>query len=110
MTNKHLEGDHPGLYQYAYDTLTQLGNVLTLFRHEKTMDEPMCDQLVKLAEKYVEGMPVHETEKLMTAILDARDKARERKDWKTADLIRDELEDLGFEIQDTPQKTIWRIK
>ena len=110
VTNKHLEGDHPGLYQYAYDTLTQLGNVLTLFRHEKTMDEPMCDQLVKLAEKYVEGMPVHETEKLMTAILDARDKAREKKDWKTADLIRDELEDLGFEIQDTPQKTIWRIK
>ncbi len=110
MTNKHLEGEHPGLYQYAHDTLTQLGNVLTLFRREKTIDESICDQLVTLAEKYVETMPPRETNALMTTILDAREKAREKKDYKTADLIRDALENLGFEVQDTTQGTTWRIK
>ena len=110
MTNKHLEGKHPGLYQYAHDTLTQLGNVLTLFRREKTIDDSICDQLVTLAEKYVEVMPPKETDALMIAILNAREKAREKKEYKTADLIRDELENLGFEVQDTAQGATWRIK
>ena len=110
VTNKHLTGKHPGVYQYAYETLTQLGNVLTLFRNEKTIDDSICDQLVKLAEQYVEDMPPQETDALMTAILDARDKAREKKEWKTADMIRDALENLGFELQDTTQGTTWRIK
>jgi cysteinyl-tRNA synthetase len=130
-TNKHLDGEHPGVYQYAYDTLTELGNVLTLFRREKTIDKSIGTQLAKLAEKYVEELnelgnvltlfphvktidksiwTQLEKDELMQAILYARNKAREKKEWKTADMIRDELEELGFEIQDTAQGTTWRIK
>jgi cysteinyl-tRNA synthetase len=110
MTNKHLQGKHPGLYQYAYDTLTELGNILTLFRHEKQIDDSICEHLVKLAEKYGDIMPQQGIETLMRSILDARDKAREKKEWKKADTIRKELEDLGFEVQDTTQGTTWRIR
>lgn len=33
-------------------------------------------------------------------LIDQRNKAREEKDWKKADKIRDELKNLGFEVQD----------
>ncbi len=39
-----------------------------------------------------------------------RDKARENKDYKEADKIRDELFDKGVLIEDKDGKTIWKIK
>ena len=36
--------------------------------------------------------------------------ARESKDFMRADEIRDELSNMGIEIEDTPKGTIWRIK
>jgi len=37
-----------------------------------------------------------------------RDKAREEKDWKTADALRDELKEKGIELRDTKEGTIAR--
>jgi cysteinyl-tRNA synthetase len=37
-----------------------------------------------------------------------RDDARARKEWGEADRIRDELQERGVVIEDTPQGTIWR--
>jgi len=50
------------------------------------------------------------TEQLLSLILKIREQARERKDWKTADAVRDELESIGFIIEDTPQGTRWKTK
>lgn len=36
---------------------------------------------------------------------DERDLARQNKDWKRSDEIRDELEGLGYEVEDTPDGT-----
>jgi cysteinyl-tRNA synthetase len=46
----------------------------------------------------------------MKALLLAREDARKQKDWKTADRIRNKLEELGFEIQDTAKGSVWRRK
>jgi cysteinyl-tRNA synthetase len=46
----------------------------------------------------------------MKALLFAREDARKNKDWKTADRIRNNLEELGFEIQDTAKGPVWRRK
>ncbi len=35
----------------------------------------------------------------------ARDEARAQKDWSTADAIREQLHDLGYEVTDTPEGT-----
>ena len=51
------------------------------------------------------------TEKLESEIetlIAERVKAREAKDWSTSDSIRDRLETMGIEIQDTPEGTKWR--
>ncbi len=44
---------------------------------------------------------------LLKVIIDLRNKARDSKDWKTADKIRDELRNLGIELQDNPEGTEW---
>jgi len=49
-------------------------------------------------------------EQLMGSIVKVRHQARERKDWRTADAIRDELGSIGFIIEDTPEGTKWKMR
>ena len=42
--------------------------------------------------------------------INLRDKARENKDYKEADRIRDELSDKGVLIEDKDGKTLWKFK
>ena len=49
------------------------------------------------------------TEQLMSLILEVREDARQRKDWETADKIRDQLEQLNVELQDSRAGTTWKI-
>jgi cysteinyl-tRNA synthetase len=44
----------------------------------------------------------------MEALISSRDEARRAKDWTTADRIRKELEEMGIEVIDTREGTIWR--
>lgn len=53
------------------------------------------------AEQKVEG--------LMDMLLELRQQARQKKDFETADYIRDELKRQGFEIQDSKEGTEWYI-
>ncbi|WP_010597175.1 cysteine--tRNA ligase [Rickettsiella massiliensis] len=41
------------------------------------------------------------------SLIQAREKARAGKDWKTADAIRQELEQMGIALKDTPQGSDW---
>ena len=42
--------------------------------------------------------------------IELRNKARENKDYKEADRIRDELSDKGVLIEDKDGKTLWKFK
>ncbi|MDU3727012.1 MAG: cysteine--tRNA ligase [Cutibacterium avidum] len=46
---------------------------------------------------------------LVQAMLDQRAEARSRKDWATADAIRDTLTNLGLTIEDTPTGAHWSL-
>ena len=50
------------------------------------------------------------TESEIENILSLRDKARENKNYKEADRIRDELLDKGVLIEDKDGKTLWKFK
>ena len=45
---------------------------------------------------------------LLDILLEARAAAREEKHWAVADGIRQGIEKLGFEIQDTAHGPVWR--
>ncbi|MEW5937321.1 MAG: cysteine--tRNA ligase [Candidatus Thermoplasmatota archaeon] len=46
---------------------------------------------------------------LMGILLELREDARKRKDFKTADLIRDRLKELGISVEDTAEGVEWRM-
>ena len=43
-------------------------------------------------------------------MIELRNKAREDKNYKEADVIRDELLDKGVLIEDKDGKTVWKLK
>ncbi|EHK02557.1 cysteinyl-tRNA synthetase, partial [Candidatus Haloredivivus sp. G17] len=51
---------------------------------------------------------VNSREASMAELLsDLRDNAREREDYEASDFIRDELERLGFEVEDSEEGSRW---
>jgi cysteinyl-tRNA synthetase len=49
-------------------------------------------------------------EGLMHTILDIRKEAKQKKDWPTADKIRDHLSKLDIEVKDTKEGASWNLK
>lgn len=81
---------------------SKMGWVLGLFREdpETYMDRQKKEGLKKL------GLLEEEIFKL----IEERNTARKNKDWKKADDIRNDLLSRGIVLEDTPSKTLWKIK
>ncbi|RMG36715.1 MAG: cysteine--tRNA ligase [Methanobacteriota archaeon] len=45
---------------------------------------------------------------LMDLIINIRQEARKRKDWETADQIRDQLKEIGIVLEDVKGQTVWK--
>ncbi|WP_156276231.1 cysteine--tRNA ligase [Neomoorella glycerini] len=92
--NSYLGGTarpEAGVVNRAATVFEELGeNVLGLFgRPQQQLDDAL-----------LEG--------LMDIILSIRQEARQRKDWATADAIRDRLKALGIILEDTPHGSRWK--
>lgn len=48
-------------------------------------------------------------DRLMACVIDWRRSLREEKNWKMADLIRDDLADLGITLKDLADRTVWEM-
>ena len=81
------------LLSQAHKSLVEVCNVLGIYAEE----EVASDEHAAL------------TEQLMSLILEVRQDARQRKDWETADKIRDQLEASNVELQDSRTGTTWRM-
>jgi cysteinyl-tRNA synthetase len=105
----------PELCKHALDTFLKIGLVLTLFQ-PKTIPVKVEDKigiqekLEVLLQKHKATAKSSSVDDLLPALLTAREDARKRKDWKTAEDIRKNLEQLGFEVQDTDHGPVWRKK
>jgi cysteinyl-tRNA synthetase len=111
--NRFFEDDvkpNEMLCKLALDTLTKLGNVLTLFQPSLAKRESSDDGVLKIVLKYQKDVKEKNIDKLMDLLLEIRENARKKKDWNTADNIRKELDEIGFEIQDTDDGPVWRKK
>ncbi len=99
---------------YAYNLLLKLGEILSLFQEKKVVtimfDEELLVKLTDLVSKYNLSIKETNVELIIDTLLEKREEARMKKDWKTADLIRHDLEIIGFEIQDTSKGPVWRKK
>jgi cysteinyl-tRNA synthetase len=76
----------------AQTAMRDLGEVLGLFQMKR--DEP-TDAVV---------------DSVMKGIMDVRTILREEKDFRAADLIREQLLDAGIRLEDKPEGTVWKRK
>jgi cysteinyl-tRNA synthetase len=90
----HAEDDFKTIQQgYLAGLLHSFGEVLGLFQQdtEAFFDSDKGDDV-----------------ELIKALISARNKARDDKDWGKADQVRDELKARGIILEDAAGKTIWR--
>jgi cysteinyl-tRNA synthetase len=105
---------NPELCKHALDVYLKIGSVLTLFQSNTNVcmknESDVTNQLQILLQSCGKTVQAPTLNELMKALLFAREDARKQKDWTTADRIRNDLEELGFEIQDTTKGPVWRRK
>ena len=91
IENSHADAAKPTLTR-AYNSLVETSRVLGIYADKReTADENA-------------GLFNH----LVDLILDVRREARDRRDWETADKIRDRLKQLNIELKDTRDNTTWK--
>ncbi|RLE80093.1 MAG: cysteine--tRNA ligase [Thermoprotei archaeon] len=79
----------PEVLRYAYDVLRKLLKDVLGFRLEEKIEDSMAG--------------------LIDVLLEVREKLRLKKDWETADYIRDKLRDMGIVVEDTQEGPIWKV-
>ena len=94
QVNRHRETDTDAALQKAA-VLKKLANVLGL------LEQDPVEFLQSGAGENEDGTDID-------ALIDARNAARENKDWAEADRIRDELDAMGIVVEDKDGKTVWR--
>jgi cysteinyl-tRNA synthetase len=115
-SNKYFEENtspDSNLCAYALGVFTQCGNILTLFQPsivENKDDKILLEKIQKIVLKYKKDNKEKNFEKMIDILLRIRENARLNRDWTTADNIRMDLDQIGFEIQDTSNGPIWRKK
>lgn len=114
LSNRFLENEKDpdrALCKYGLETLLKLSGIITLFQAKTITDDfPIVEKLQKVLLRYEKDVEETSIEEMLGVMLELREKARKEKDWKMADSIRKELEDIGFEIQDTQDGPVWRKK
>jgi len=82
-----------GSYELLHDLekkIRNVGKILGLFQRKEKSLEKREERLVEL-------------------LIRIRNKLREKKDWALADEIRRSLNELGIELEDKRDKTVWRL-
>ncbi|MBW2183953.1 MAG: cysteine--tRNA ligase [Deltaproteobacteria bacterium] len=83
-------------------TFTTMGGILGILT---------CDSVDYFKQKQEEVMKsIAISEEEILRLIEERRIAREQKDWKRADQIREELLSQGILLKDTPQGTNWKVK
>jgi len=86
-----------------------VGEVNKALDEGKEVDTKVQERIKELFQ--ILGITFEESSKteseLVEILLELREKAREREDYETSDYIRDRLEELGFEIEDSEKGAFW---
>ncbi|HEX6255183.1 MAG TPA: hypothetical protein VFZ70_05170 [Euzebyales bacterium] len=72
--------------------------------------ETLRGLIVRLGAAAADGLtdPTARIAGMIDAVVDARDRLRDRRDFALADLLRDAADAAGIELRDTPEGTVWR--
>ncbi|MEM2955203.1 MAG: cysteine--tRNA ligase [Nitrososphaerales archaeon] len=92
-------------------------DVNKLFDTQKSINKRLADDLINTFRELGGIIGILQKEEIkeelpeeLRLLIEERERARERKDWKTADEIRKRLEEFGIILEDTPQGVKWKKK
>lgn len=94
LNGKTLNAGQETFLIEAAEKYAQLAGILGLELGQKGVKEETANS------QLVDG--------LLELLIKVRGEARARKDYQTADLLRDELKELGIVLEDTPQGVRWK--
>jgi len=107
INNKLKDKDlGPKSCRIARETLSELCNILTLLQDVEE-EEIDVEKIRKLLEKYDIDRNIESGEEGIEILLEKRQEARKKRNWELADSIRDDLNKLGIEIEDTRRGSVW---
>lgn len=86
--------------QKAMELFSTFNEVLGIFKVDEGSGKMLLDGAAGDGSGLAEG--------LIKLIIEVRQEARKKKDWGTADRIRDGLKELGIILEDTPQGVRWK--
>ncbi|MTI80714.1 MAG: cysteine--tRNA ligase [Firmicutes bacterium] len=86
--------------QRAKDLFNTFNQVLGVFKADQTTGNILMEEKDSGDDELVD--------QLIQLVAGIRQQARKKKDWDTADSIRDGLKELGITLQDTPQGVKWK--
>jgi cysteinyl-tRNA synthetase len=86
--------------------MDQADKLSTVLDFDKVLGLQLKDFMKRKLETGIAESKEEEIEKM----IHKRETAREEKDWQEADKIRDQLIEMGVEIEDTEDGTLWRMK
>jgi len=82
------------LLNYARENIVELSEVLGIYSPDSGLT----------------GQEANLVNELMKLVIEIREDARGKKDWNTADKIRDKLKELNIVLKDTREDTVWEIE
>ncbi len=96
----------------AADSLAKNATSETLTAIDNMFVKLGGDVLGIIRERYTEqgGADTKTLDKLVKVLIEQRNAARQKKDFATADALRNKLEEAGVVLEDTPGETVWRFK
>jgi cysteinyl-tRNA synthetase len=72
--------------------------------------DPQAEPWVSREQPASRGTETVVIDKLVSALLQQRQQARDRRDFAAADTIRDQLSDVGVDVEDTPHGPRWTVR
>ncbi|MCG9969117.1 cysteine--tRNA ligase [Pelotomaculum terephthalicicum JT] len=84
----------------AKELFISFNEVMGIFKVDQNTGEIILDNVPEDGTGLAEG--------LINLIIEVRQEARKKKDWASADRIRDGLKELGIILEDTPQGVRWK--
>jgi len=87
------------VYEMIQSDILPEDKLATIFDFDEVLGLKICEK-VKLLREEEKGFTVPEE---IQKLVSAREEARQNKDWKESDKLRDEISAQGFEVLDTPE-------